>query len=293
MSANGRTLFQFTISRIARLYPVYWASVILTCVFVYFYGKDIDTFITIKNFFANMTMQPFAFGGYPIDGSYWSLSVELKFYILIGILLLINGYKYLENLTLILSALVGLGAATNTLPFNWASYFLAGIIYYFIYTDGLSRVRLASLSLSCVASIIYATSRAPGLDSSYHTPFNIYIIASFILCFYIVFLIVSLKKFDAFLNRNLKEKQKDFVIILGSLTFPVYLLHQVIGHIILQKLEAVSVNPYIALIITSSIIIALSYLLNTYIEKQGRDIILNVSKKLISQKNKIFKDSQS
>lgn len=155
-----------------------------------------------------MTMQPFAFGGYPIDGSYWSLSVELKFYILIGILLLINGYKYLENLTLILSALVGLGATTDTLPFNWVSYFLAGIIYYFIYTDGISKTRLVSLSLSCIASVMYAISRIPGLDSSYHTSFNAYTITIFVLAFYIAFLIVSLKKFDAFLNRNLKEKQR-------------------------------------------------------------------------------------
>lgn len=280
MSANGRNLFQFTTSRIARLYPIYWVSVILTCLFVYFFGKDINTFITIKNFLANMTMQPFAFGGFPIDGSYWSLSVELKFYILIGILLLLNSYKYLETISLVLSGFVGLGAVTGVLPFNWSSYFLAGIIFYFIYTEGLSKIRFVSLILSGIASVIYAVSRVPELSSAYHTAFNPVTIASLVISFYVLFLILSLRKFDNILNKYLTDKQKNLLVIFGSLTFPVYLLHQVIGHIALNKLDSFFAHPYWALAITVCFITALSYTLNLFVERQGRDIILKISKKI-------------
>ena len=274
MSAENRDLFHFALSRIGRLYPIYWTSVTITSIFVFFYGYTIETTTNIKSFLANMTMQPSMFGFSPIDGSYWSLTVELMFYILIGLLIIVNKYKYLEKITIILSVALGLGAINHIVPFNWSSYFLAGILFYFIYKNGSSIVKIISLIFNLIASIIYATSRAPSLSDGYHANFDQITITTYIVSFYFIFLLISLKYVDNFIGEKVNQKTKKFIIILGSLTFPVYLLHQTIGHIILKALERFELGAILSLLVTTVFIFSISYTLNICIEKRGRELII-------------------
>ena len=280
MSANKRTLWQFATSRIARLYPIYWSSVIITSIFIYFFGNKIDTTINLKVFLTNMTMIPSVFRQPYVDGSYWSLTVELTFYIFIGLLLLINKYQYLEKITTPLSFILVLGAYLKIIPFNWISYFLAGITFYFIYKTGVTKLRALSLLTNLISSIIYATDHAPGLSDNYHTNFNTEIILIYIISFYILFLLISIKIIDKLINKITNSKTKNFLFTLGSLTFPIYLLHQTIGHIFLRCLERVNLPNLSPLIITSLFIISLSFVLTILIENRSRNIIFKLSDKL-------------
>lgn len=84
-SAHNRTAADFLVSRAVRLYPAYWAGLLFTTVIVFFYGR-FD--ITLMQFFANLTMMNDLVHVKNIDGAYWTLQAELKFYGCVFLLIL-------------------------------------------------------------------------------------------------------------------------------------------------------------------------------------------------------------
>ena len=80
-------LIEFFVRRFARIYPAYVFCGIVTLVFYFFFdlpGREVDMFTGLMNLiFANFI--PGLSFTY-IDGIYWALIVELKFYIFFGIL---------------------------------------------------------------------------------------------------------------------------------------------------------------------------------------------------------------
>ena len=83
-SAVGRTPAQFAISRFSRLYPIFWVAISITLYALWvFQGQALDLY----RIFANMTMVAGYLNKEYIDGVYWTLQVELKFYVLVFILI--------------------------------------------------------------------------------------------------------------------------------------------------------------------------------------------------------------
>lgn len=84
MSGWGRTPAQFIASRIARLYPAYWVAVLLTSILVIGSGS---TPFDPQKILVNLTMLQSAYNIGHVDPVYWTLFVELHFYVLAGIVL--------------------------------------------------------------------------------------------------------------------------------------------------------------------------------------------------------------
>ncbi|MFE3894650.1 MULTISPECIES: acyltransferase family protein [unclassified Priestia] len=84
---KNKNITRFIISRFFRLYPLYWVSIILAIIFI-------DDSFSVKQLIANITMfQGFLF----IDnilGAYWTLQIELAFYILCVFLFM---FKFLQK----------------------------------------------------------------------------------------------------------------------------------------------------------------------------------------------------
>jgi peptidoglycan/LPS O-acetylase OafA/YrhL len=78
-----RALSRFAISRVLRLYPAFWLSIAVMAA-----TSAIPP--TPAQLLANLTMAPTLFGAAPISGVYWTLSVELAFYVLCAALFAIG-----------------------------------------------------------------------------------------------------------------------------------------------------------------------------------------------------------
>jgi peptidoglycan/LPS O-acetylase OafA/YrhL len=79
MTAWGRDVPHVIASRVARLYPSYWIAVIATSVLLLWIwpaGKD----VSVGEALVNLTMFQEAFGVRHVDGVYWTLWTELRFY---------------------------------------------------------------------------------------------------------------------------------------------------------------------------------------------------------------------
>jgi peptidoglycan/LPS O-acetylase OafA/YrhL len=265
LSAESRNAYGFLKSRLGRLYPVFWASAIVTGIFLVFGGDIINSPISLEKFLANMTMVPQIIpGGYKlIDPSYWTLAVEIKFYFIIFLLLIFKQFKRIELFSIIASILILFGIIFTNMPIMWTSYFIAGILFYKIYRHGLTPWRIFGLCNTLFISIYFALARIPNHNANFPgTDFNPNTIILYILSFFIIFLLIALDKIKIYNNK--------YINILGILTFPVYLLHQQIARILFTYGNIKNIPLYISFIFIIIFLFIISYIIHRLFERHGR-----------------------
>lgn len=275
MSLKSKSVSAFITSRITRLYPAYWFCVILTFLFIKLFGNPVFD----ASFFqlgVNLTMLQSFFRVDMIDGVYWSLYIELKFYILIVLLLFLQKKLKINIDTfsyawLILSICYALMPASNLKTIlnylfilNWSSYFIAGILFYNIYKHGYSPFRMLGIIVSLLLSVYFSNQRVTEATAFYNTNFSIMIVASVIICFYLIMLLISTKQLMRF--------NKQSFLKLGVLTYPLYLIHENIGFIIFNNTSAY-INKYLLVGITTFAMLIVANLIHKKIEKPVANFI--------------------
>lgn len=98
MSSHHGSYKKFLISRISRLYPTFWLCCTLTYIITLLLNDNIALSANLKQYFVNLTMLAGFFKVPSIDGAYWSLYVEIYFYVLIFTLLIFKKNKQTRNL---------------------------------------------------------------------------------------------------------------------------------------------------------------------------------------------------
>lgn len=111
----------FIISRLSRIFPAYWISLIIALVIgIVFQIRDVHLtpWETVANF---SMMQRWMQIPNAVD-VYWTLAIELQFYVLIFILILVTRSKITDRVIFIVTLLwlsVSLGIAIWASPFSW------------------------------------------------------------------------------------------------------------------------------------------------------------------------------
>lgn len=228
-SSHGRTPAEFVASRIARLYPSLWICVLLTSAVLAAAGRTAE--VSPRIIALNLTMVPGILGAPYVDGVYWTLFVELKFYVLVFAVLLLRLMDRIEMVLAFWLACCAAGALGLTphwvdslamAPFG--PYFISGCIIYMIRSRGASVVRVAALALSCVLGTLVAIDQQEGFMKS-TTPGSAAVVVCAIIAFHAIFLAVALRP------RILPDSRVWY--LLGTLTYPLYLLHNQIGKVVL------------------------------------------------------------
>ena len=230
MTASSGSLRKFAISRIVRLYPAFWACCTITFLFIFFAGGGLFS-ATFRQYVINMTMLNEFVGVNSIDGVYWSLAVEMKFYGLVALVLLL---RQLHRTELILMCWLAATIAAWLVPVGWtirwiliadySPYFIAGACCYLIYANGLSTSRALIVLTSWAVAMSISFQSAAGLARQFKEDFNPLVIATIITSFFALMLLVSLKRTGSFGRGNW--------VAIGALTYPLYLIHQKLGYMI-------------------------------------------------------------
>ena len=162
MSAEGRSAPAFLASRVGRLYPAYWVAVVITALVLHHEQQLLPVWprLHLAGVVLNLTMFQTAFGVDHVDGVYWTLWVEWKFYLLvIGLLLVGMTRRRLLLLCLAwpLGATFALQAHADVvaglLEPTYAPFFCIGILLYLVHRDGWSPA--VALLLAC--DVAFAT----------------------------------------------------------------------------------------------------------------------------------------
>lgn len=266
LSAQGRTASAFTISRIARLYPGYWACVSMTALTIYLFGGDRFN-VNLPQYLVNLTMLQEFVHVRSIDGVYWTLAVELRFYFLVFLLIAFGQLKRTElymGAWFIVTCYLLLSDANNIFTLllfpRWSFYFIAGALFYQIYANGPSRYRTGLITLCFVGAVWQSRGQLPVAASRYGTELDPLVIALLIGLMFALFSAIALRK-TGFISHP-------FLFYLGILTYPLYLLHENIGFIIIRGL-----SPYlpdeIILVLTTLLMCIVSWLVYLLVERPG------------------------
>jgi peptidoglycan/LPS O-acetylase OafA/YrhL len=264
LTAMKRDVTQFVISRIVRLYPAFWAGVTFTALMTVYFGGDIF-YVSLPQYLSNLSMIDGYLGVEPIDGVYWTLLVEIKFYALIFAILLIKKIKNIEWFLVawlaisLLSIVMPLPKIIGFLLFpEWASYFISGALFFLIKMKGAKARYMVLLAISFGLSLYYASEEVVELSHFYSINFNTLIPLSVISLFYLIFVLIIANKLTFF--------RATWVIKVGALTYPLYLIHQNVGFMLFTAYNGV-MNKYALLIMVLAFVLLIAWLIHQLIEK--------------------------
>jgi peptidoglycan/LPS O-acetylase OafA/YrhL len=264
---------EFIVKRITRLLPTLLFCCLLTfCVFKIF---DSDNHFyrfhnTATDFFPSLTFtdlwiwnRVFHKQVEYIDGVYWTLSYEMKFYILSAAIYYMSKANFYRNwlifaafvITSYLVTLYLIPTSENVQKIikiclfpDYIVLFTLGMYFYlchsgrqikFIYT-------IALVILTLVELLIIGN----------------WIATAYILIFILLFVIFVYK------IEWLSLLSNRFIVGIGVMSYPLYLIHSHIGVLLVSKLSTLihTSNPSILISLASVILLAVAYLIHCYIE---------------------------
>jgi len=261
----------FIVSRFSRLYPCYWVAIILTFTIIRVFnlpGRE----TSLTQAAINMSMFQDWFHIKRVDTVYWTLTVELSFYLVMLLLFATRQLKHIESFGLAWLILMVwsddriLWLTHFRIP-EWLSVsglltyghlFLAGIFFYNLKTKGNAWYRHAGLALCLVVQYMFRADTAGPLLAA---------------GFFLIFYLFIMGKLTWIVNRPM--------VFLGTVSYSGYLIHQNIGYIIIRHLYSIHANAFLRFIVPTICSLLLATAITYGVEKPAMTYI--------RQKYKIWK----
>lgn len=265
-SASDGQPGRFFRARLIRLYPAYCAALLLTATAIWLFAQP-QFPLSWSQLLANLTMLQTAFGQPHVESAYWTLWIELQFYLLIWLLCWRGWLRWLPQLIgLTLVACLASLHLQPPLTFDvwsqifphWAGYFALGALLYLIRQQGLDRYKTLLLGLALWFVIRQNWVFADLMMQWYQQPFNKTVILLLNLAFLFLLMPTSL-------GWQHPLRQSRFVLW-GALTYPLYLIHQTLGYLIFNALGP-SINRYLLLSLMLLLALLLAWLIRHLIEQ--------------------------
>jgi peptidoglycan/LPS O-acetylase OafA/YrhL len=263
---NARSATDFAASRFARLFPAYWAAVLLTATTLATGGLPDRTLTLLPTLF-NLTMLQEFFGLRHVDGVYWTLSRELVFYAGMATLLI---FRQIARTHLIVGSLLALQAAISiavhasviALPgrhapslllYPYFHLFAAGIALYGIHRDTSSRRNWLLLAATVVCELLLPRPDGGNLG-------HLIVLSSIGAVW-----MATTGRLQWLVSRPL--------LWLGSISYALYLIHQNIGYWLIHHLTAAGWSLPAATLAALALALALAHALRNLVEEPSRRAI--------------------
>lgn len=246
-SVSHGSLKQFALGRFIRLFPLFWILCTITYIFTILMPNG--NRVLFQEYLVSMSMLGEKLGnifGYTklVDPSYWSLVIELIFYVAIGLFVYLFSWKKVRYFTLGW-LLISMGSfifelqntfIAKTLLVRHASYFLFGITLAIIVSTAYTSLKQKWYDYSFLIFVaLYSTYISYKALPPYLGPNPID--ASFVRWLHPVFfiLIVALVYLSKYVQSS---KWLAVSTVVGGITYPLYLMHQTIGNTLIKYFDS-------------------------------------------------------
>jgi peptidoglycan/LPS O-acetylase OafA/YrhL len=260
-SSLGRTAVDFVVSRVSRLYPAFWASIAFTVASILVLGGLVEGYkpppLDTKTLVANATMLPSLLGATRVEDVYWTLEIEVRFYALIFLLLVLRQMRFVEvwlyawlavSLAGLFIELPSIIRFASLMPYG--PFFVAGGLFYLTYARGIAWHRLAGLGACAVACAYIAI----GQRAQFITPDEIsgWLVPAMVAGFFALFAWLVMRP------RGVPAKKAgNLSFQLGELTYSLYLTHATFGLLAYQLLRPqLGVMPALMIITVLALLVA-------------------------------------
>lgn len=262
-AAHGKTAKSFVISRCTRLYPAYWFAVIFSACLIAGVGVETRQ-VTVAQVLINLTMFQRFMLVENVDQVYWTLAVEMQFYLLMLVCIVVSKgrlrYDYLMKLGAVWS---GVGCALMALyPGDsstgvakmvvWAvlaqhaAFFCFGMAMYVYFNTRIFTRYIPFFAVIAVVNTYLAHGRAHALG---------------VLALIALFFVVVQYRNISFLDRGPLQ-------FLGRISYSLYLVHTVLGLGIIHLTQG-SLGVWGSRVLAVSVVVAMAYVSYRVLERRA------------------------
>ncbi|WP_405921353.1 acyltransferase family protein [Streptomyces sp. NBC_00122] len=263
MSGWGKSLQQFWQGRILRLFPLYWAAVVLSSAAARLGPRTPgEPKVTVGQMLTNLTMLQEPLGVEGVDLVYWTLWAELRFYLLFSLVVLLGtsyrrvaAFCWVWALGSVLAPKSGIPLLDQLLVPQWASFFIAGIAFHLVRRAG--RIEGETLGILALSWLLMQH-RLPAImaDEGHGIDWKVCLAA--ITAMYLLMGLIALGKLDRI--------QWRWLPVAGAISYPLYLVHQSLGvRVIWRWNEQWGAWPTLLGVIAGAMLIA--WLLHRLVER--------------------------
>lgn len=271
-SAQGRGALAFLVARGIRLYPAFIICLLVTVAAIYFTGHGL---LSVTQIAANASILNDYLKIPNVDGVYWTLQAELKFYGCIFLLIatgLFNFYRVWLSIWLLVAIL---HFYTNQ-PFfmGWfinpyySFYFIGGVSCFLLHKNPRDILIWCIFLLSLVFGAVMAAHQTHEFNREI-TATDTNIAAIIVIVFYLFFLFLALGYFQI-------KAHKGFLLA-GAISYPLYLIHNEAGKAFIYLLQ-VHIGVTCAVIAVTVLVIVAAAFIHLMLEKNLQRFL----KKLLS-----------
>lgn len=267
MTAYGRSVQGFAASRVARLFPAYWVAVVITFVLQAFWdaGRSPDWLTGA----INLTMIQDAFDVGSVQGAFWTLWIELKFYLLMGVFILVGfndrriiAFAVLWPVVAQIARATGSTFLSSLLIPEYAPYFALGMLLFLVYRRGSSLVVWLGVGFDLILCLEQAYNHAPAVTRLVTRE-----VSGNVACVAVVVMVALIWLVSAGPLRHIEWR---WLSVLGALTYPLYLIHGQFGFFVIDQLHG-ALNGYAVLAIAVALALALAVALHYLVERTLHD----------------------
>lgn len=270
-SATGRGWREFGWARLLRLYPGHVVCMSATALVLLALGP-VGAPVTVKQWLANLTMFSPAFGQPFMDGAYWSIVIELVFYFWVGVLIALGLLE--RRLHVILWTWLAISFANEAffqlkilrlgLATEYAGLFVSGIIIQRWRSGDKSPAALGLLAAAFCLGAFHVVEAQRVFERFYADHLDVTVQLALHAAAYAL-LIGGL-----YLSRWVPASRT--VLMIGGLTYPLYLVHQNAGHRMIDTLAPL-IGPWAALAVTLALALGFAWAVWRWAEPAGRQLM--------------------
>jgi peptidoglycan/LPS O-acetylase OafA/YrhL len=266
-SAWNRSPIKFLSSRVGRLYPTFWVACTLTALVIAVAPGDRFT-VSFDKWLANLSMFSESYGVDYVDGVYWTLAIELAFYVLmlafIKVGLSTNRVIAFCVGWLAISVLHAYTPAPDWLVIilvpSWACYFVAGMLFALVARDGWRWKYVLPLAAAYACCVRWAVHYFNVLSDTYDVNYEPIVIGVAVTAIFGIF---------AAICSGVEFPGARKLAVLGGLTYPLYLIHENIGFIAINVLHGqLGLNRFVVLALVLALLVALAWALHVAVENR-------------------------
>jgi peptidoglycan/LPS O-acetylase OafA/YrhL len=256
-----RTAADFVASRVSRLYPVYWAAVVMTYLLLSVFPR-VDDPVNFSQMLVNLTMAQTWLRVPDISSVYWTLAVELKFYLLMLLLFICRGLDRVETAGFcwllllleyeVLERMCGVAMPTAVrvvLMVGCAHLFIAGMMFYRLKTEGNTFWRHFVIGCCLAMQAFWG-----GIEA-----------VAVVACFFGMFYLAIWDRLSFISLRPL--------VWLGTISYSLYLIHGGIGGVMIPRLRQLWDTPAVLLLVPLAVSVAVATLMTFWIEQPALRLV--------------------
>ncbi|WP_208899152.1 acyltransferase family protein [Streptomyces incarnatus] len=263
MSSWGRTLGDFFRSRVARLYPAYWVALLLVT------GASLALPVVVHpvrldEFLVNLTMLQQPMGATRVLGVCWTLWVEVRFYALFALLVVLRGVTYRRvvlfcsvwALAAVLCRTSGNELLNQVVMPDYAFFFIGGLALYLIHRFGSDLLAWGIVAMSWLLAQSSATRGLWGAHP-HRDPYVVVLIVT-----------VAFAAVAAVALGWTRRASWPWLVTAGALTYPFYLVHEHLGWFVIRVLHrGLGLPAWPTLAVTVLGMLVLAWLIHRFVER--------------------------